>query len=58
MNNWFKANKMSVNVFKTKYMMLGTSFSINKYVNATHDSLDNVTDIASENMEEEATKYE
>ena len=39
-------------------MIVGTSFYTNEYVNATHDSLDNVPDIASEHMEEEATKCE
>ena len=57
-SNLFKANKLSVNASKTKYMMLGTSVSTKKYVNATQDSLDNDTDIASENVEEEATKCE
>ena len=57
-NNRFQENKLSVNTSKTNHMMLGTSFSTNEYVNATHDSLDNFNDIASENMEEEATKCE
>ena len=39
-------------------MILGTSFSTNMYVNVPHDSLDNVTDIVSENMEEGSTKCE
>ena len=29
--NWFKANKLSINASKTKYMVLGTSHTTNKY---------------------------
>ncbi len=49
-NNWFKANKLSVNASKTIYMILGTTFSTNKYVNVPQDS------IAGGNMAE-STKY-
>ena len=39
-NNLFKANQLCVNADKTNFLILGTSFSINKYfyVNVPHDS--------------------
>ena len=58
-NNWLKANKLSVNANKTNYtilMILGASFSTNRYVNAPHVSPGDVTDIASEYMKKESTK--
>ena len=42
-SNWFKANKLSVNISKTNYMMLGTSHITNKYVDVSeycHDDDD------------------
>ena len=51
------ANKLSVNVSKTFYMMLGTSHLTKKYINVNvdcyNDDIDNVTDIEINNINDD-----
>ncbi len=49
-NNWFRANKLSVNASKTNYMILGTPHLTNKYYDSSNDPSDGTSDMQNKSV--------